>query len=83
MNEFYVPADTFMFVIKVTTSNQEEKEMTEEELQQNLKELQEELFNLRFQISTGQAGNPLRMRMIRKDVARIKTFMHERANQKN
>lgn len=59
------------------------REMTEDELKQNMQELQEELFNLRFQISTGQAGNPLRMRMIRRDVARIKTFIHERAKLKN
>lgn len=55
------------------------RELTEEELNHTLRELREELFNLRFQISTGQAVNPLRKREIRRDIARIMTLLKENA----
>lgn len=54
------------------------RELTSEELQLKVRELNEEMFNLRFQKSTGQAGNPLRIRLIRKDIARIQTFLRQR-----
>ena len=45
---------------------------------QKLDETKEELFNLRFQLATGQLENNSRVRILRKDVARINTLMRER-----
>ena len=53
--------------------------LTRGELEQRLREAQEELFNLKFQHKTGQLSNPLRIREIRKDVARLKTLLDEGA----
>jgi len=55
----------------------EVREMTVEELQSKLVSLKEELFNLRFQLATGQLDNPMRVRDVRKSIARIKTVLHE------
>lgn len=52
-------------------------EMTQRELQNKLEDLQEEMQNLRFQHATHQLDNPLRLRMMRKDIARIKTVLNE------
>ena len=49
-----------------------------EELNNQLKTLKEELFNLRFQHATGQLDNPLRIREVKRDYARIKTVLRER-----
>ena len=54
------------------------REMTSEQLDAKLKELKEELFNLRFQMATGSLTNPQRVRECKKDVARIKTLLCER-----
>lgn len=51
--------------------------MTRDELEQRLREAREELFNLKFQQKTGQLSNPLRIREVRKDVARLKTLLEE------
>lgn len=51
---------------------------TDEELRGNLRKLEEELFNLRFQVVTGQVENPVRVRTIRRTIARIHTIMRER-----
>lgn len=53
--------------------------LTRSELEQRLREAQEELFNLKFQHKSGQLSNPLRIREIRKDVARLKTLLDEGA----
>lgn len=53
------------------------REMTHVELDQKLTELKGELFNLRFQLATGQLENPLRIRGVRKDIARVKTIIRE------
>jgi large subunit ribosomal protein L29 len=53
--------------------------LTRAELEQRLREAQEELFNLKFQHKTGQLSNPLRIREVRKDVARLKTLLGEGA----
>jgi len=53
--------------------------LTRGELEQRLREAQEELFNLKFQHKTGQLSNPLRIREIRKVVARLKTLLDEGA----
>ena len=47
------------------------------ELQEQLDEAKEELFNLRFQIVTNQLDNTARLREVRRDIARIKTVMRE------
>jgi len=49
-----------------------------EDLSAKLHDLKEELFNLRFQLATGQLENPMRIRQVRKDIARVKTIMRER-----
>ncbi|NMA60917.1 MAG: 50S ribosomal protein L29 [Firmicutes bacterium] len=48
------------------------------ELEVKLDELKEELFNLRFQLATGQLDNPMRIGEVRKSIARVKTVMRER-----
>ena len=48
------------------------------ELAGKLAELKEELFNLRFQMATRQLENPMRIREVRKNIARIKTVQRER-----
>jgi large subunit ribosomal protein L29 len=52
--------------------------LSNEELQKKLDDLKEELFNLRFQSVTGQLDNPMRIKEVRKDIARVKTIMRER-----
>ncbi|HHY46708.1 MAG TPA: 50S ribosomal protein L29 [Firmicutes bacterium] len=56
----------------------EVRDLTSEELEKKLKDLKEELFNLRFQIATGQLDNPMRIREVRKTIARVKTVLRER-----
>jgi large subunit ribosomal protein L29 len=56
------------------------RELTAEELLKRKKDLKEEVFNLRFQHSTGQLDNTSRMKLIRKDVARIEMVLHEKAS---
>ena len=54
------------------------REMTELELNGELDKMKKELFNLRFQHVTGQLENPVKMRELRKDIARVKTILRER-----
>lgn len=54
------------------------KARSTEELENELTSLKEELFNLRFQHATGQLDNPLRIREVKRDYARIKTVLRER-----
>ena len=54
------------------------REMSGDELAQKAKELTEELFNLRFQLSMGVAKNPSRVGHARRDLARVKTVLRER-----
>ncbi|GGL47310.1 50S ribosomal protein L29 [Nocardia rhamnosiphila] len=54
------------------------RELTEEELVSRLRESKEELFNLRFQMATGQLTNNRRLRVVRHEIARIYTVMRER-----
>ena len=53
------------------------KEMTADELNTKLAELKEELFNLRFQHAVNQLENPKRLQAVRKDIARVKTFIRK------
>jgi large subunit ribosomal protein L29 len=48
------------------------------ELETQVNDLKDELFNLRFQLATGQLDNPMRIREVRKDIARAKTILRER-----
>lgn len=52
--------------------------LNDNELNSKLKDLKGELFNLRFQQATGQLDNPMRLRGVRKDIARIQTVVRER-----
>ena len=54
------------------------KELTTQELDQKLYDLKEELFNLRFQLATGQLDNPMRIREVKRTYARVKTILRER-----
>ncbi len=56
------------------------REMSQAELANKLKDLKAELFNLRFQLAVNQLENPMRIKAVKKDIARIKTIMH--ANEK-
>lgn len=62
----------------VGTSPGELRELTGEELTERLREFKEELFNLRFQIATGQLNNNRRLRTVRQEIARIYTVLRER-----
>lgn len=52
--------------------------MSEVELQRRMDELKTELFNLRFQLATGQLDNPMQIKRVRKDIARVQTIIRER-----
>ena len=52
--------------------------MNDSDLQAKLKDLKVELFNLRFQLATGQLENRMRVGGIKKDIARVKTIIRER-----
>ena len=54
------------------------KEMTNDELANELKNLKQELFNLRFQSATGQLGNVMVIQKTKRDIARVKTIIRER-----
>lgn len=54
------------------------REMSTEELVARVREAKAELFNLRFQMATGQLDNNRRLRTVRHDIARIYTVMRER-----
>ena len=54
------------------------RELNDEELVLRLRESKAELFNLRFQMATGQLDNNRRLRMVRRDIAKIYTVMRER-----
>ncbi len=53
--------------------------LTIEELKQKEQDLRRELFNLRFQLATGEIENPMRIRTLRKDIARVLTIMTEKS----
>lgn len=53
------------------------RELNMVELQDKLKELKDELFNLRFQLAINQLDNPTRIKAVKKDIARVKTVMQE------
>lgn len=54
------------------------RELTVEELQAKLKDLKEELLQLRFQLAVNQLDNPMRISAVKKDIARINTILRQR-----
>ena len=54
------------------------RDLSTNELVRKVDSLKEELFNLRFQMATGQLENPMRIKELRKDIARAKTILPER-----
>ncbi len=55
------------------------RELTTAEIEQNVKTMKEELFNLRFQLATGQLENTARIKDVKTTIARLKTVEQERA----
>ena len=53
------------------------RDMNDAELQKRLKELKEELFNLRFQHAINQLDNPMRLKAVKKEIAIVNTIMRE------
>ena len=53
------------------------RDMAIEEIEQRMHDLEEELFNLKFRRAVRQIENPLRIRMLRRELARIKTILNE------
>ncbi|ADG81190.1 50S ribosomal protein L29 [Thermincola ferriacetica] len=54
------------------------RELSTEELVRKVDDLKDELFKLRFQLATGQLENPMRIREVRRSIARVKTILRER-----
>lgn len=54
------------------------RDLTDEELAKKLEESKDELFRLRFQLATNQLDNPMRLKEVRKNIARLKTVIRER-----
>ncbi len=57
---------------------QEIRDLSVQELETKIKDLKEELFNLRFQNATNQLENPMRISSVKKDIARVKTVLKEK-----
>ena len=53
------------------------RNLTTTEIEAKINELKDELFNLRFQLATGQLENPMRIREVKKSIAQIKTIIRE------
>jgi large subunit ribosomal protein L29 len=54
------------------------RDLSDDEIEQKMRELSEEVFNLRFQLSMGVAKNPSRLAQARRDLARAKTILREK-----
>ncbi len=59
------------------------RELSVAELQTKLNDLKAELFNLRFQLAVNQLDNPMRIKAVKKDIARIMTVLRDTENQEN
>ncbi|HOA70875.1 MAG: 50S ribosomal protein L29 [Bacillota bacterium] len=57
---------------------QELRKLSDKDLDQKLSDLKEELFNLRFQHATGQLDNVMRIREVKRTIARVKTIQRQR-----
>ena len=53
------------------------RKLSQADLAARERELKEELFNLRFQLATGQLSNPMRIKECKKDIARVKTLLNQ------
>lgn len=53
-------------------------ELTNDELEKKVRDYKSELFNLRFQLATGQLDNPMRIGEVKKNIARAKTILRQR-----
>lgn len=60
------------------TTNEELRQLSAEDLNSKVRELKEELFNLRFQAATGQLESHGRLSAVRKEIARVYTIIRER-----
>jgi large subunit ribosomal protein L29 len=60
------------------TRPSELRDLPDEELRARLESSKEELFNLRFQLATGQLDNPMRIKEVRHEIARLMTVLTER-----
>ena len=58
--------------------SKEIRNLSDQDLQKQLEQSKSELFNLRFQLATGQLENPMMIGLVKKDIARIKTIIRER-----
>ncbi len=79
MSQAMAPKFLTRTAMKATTL----RERSAEELTKNLSDLEEQLFKLRFQKSTGQIENPVKIREVRKDIARVLTVINERRAQES
>lgn len=59
------------------------RDMSLMELNEKLSDLKSELFNLRFQLAVNQLDNPMRIKAVKKDIARIKTIIQEKESAEN
>ena len=57
------------------------RDLTPSELELKLKDLKQELFNLRFQLAINQLENPMRITAVKRDIARVSTVMRELSDQ--
>ena len=57
---------------------QDIRDLSTQELEDKIKDLKEELFNLRFQNATNQLDNPMRIASVKKDIANVKTVLKEK-----
>lgn len=57
------------------------RDLTPDELELKLKDLKQELFNLRFQLAINQLENPMRITAVKRDIARVSTVMRELSDQ--
>jgi large subunit ribosomal protein L29 len=62
----------------VPRSIAELRDLGDEELLERVESSKEELFNLRFQLATGQLDNPMRIKQVRRDIARMLTVLRQR-----
>lgn len=63
--------------MKAKEFKEEIRQSSPEDLNEKLLSLKGELFNLRFQLATGQLENPVRIRQVKKSIAQIKTILRE------
>ena len=59
------------------------RDMTDAEIRERIEEIQEELFKLRFRSATQALENPMLLRTLRRDIARLKTILGERQTEKS